>query len=71
MQHPLHGTFGCESIWALAWHISHCHWKLDSIPDGLVEDLSGYQKLGTEELLKLRKKFVHLEPASAVPEMAK
>ena len=56
------GTFGCESYQALAWHLASCHWQMQRVPDGLIEELQQLDSFGLETLITLRAKYVHPEP---------
>lgn len=66
MSESVIGTFGCESYQALAWHIASCHWKMQTVPEGLIDDLRGLDSFSLETLKNLRAKYVHPESESVL-----
>jgi hypothetical protein len=66
MTNTVIGSFGCESYASLAWHLASCHWKMKSVPSGLIAELQGLDLLDLEALKQLRQKYVHPEPEASV-----
>lgn len=62
MANTVIGSFGCESYEALAWHLASCHWKMMSVPEGLISELQSLESLDLEILKQLRQKYVYPEP---------